>query len=127
MLIDLKPIGGRGSVNPEFVTSVDTETFQSGKTYTKVWVVGHMGYGTYSKHVSVSPDAARCYLENPRKYLLHRHAAKLVEVMAGLHAITKASKKNDPITVSEIVESICHKLDELAVVKAQLEELANES
>ena len=35
-------------VNPEFVTAIESEKFDNGRNWRKVWVVGHAGYHTFS-------------------------------------------------------------------------------
>lgn len=57
MLIPLAPIGGKGSVNPKYVTSVEPRNGTA-----ELWVVGHAGYGTYSVPVGVSDKKATEYL-----------------------------------------------------------------
>ena len=72
MLVDLSPIGGEGSVNPEYVTSVEEVSFNGGSYVTTLWVTGRAGYGTYSRNVVVSTYQAQLYLNDPDGYIRER-------------------------------------------------------
>lgn len=85
MLISLKPLGAEGSVNTEYVTSVEIEEHGNSR-FTKLWIVGHMGYGTYSVLLKVSPSMARDYLNNPTAYLNKRHREMVDAVMRSIDA-----------------------------------------
>lgn len=57
MLISLKKFGADQSVNPKYVTSVETA---NGRT--RIWVVGSSGYVTYSTYLSGSVEEVTKFL-----------------------------------------------------------------
>ena len=85
MLVDLAPIGGNGSVNPKYVTSIEPSG-HDGDTRTVLWVVGHAGYGTYSTFVHVSPYEAKQYLSDPDKFIHELCVSKLQSFMDSLRS-----------------------------------------
>ena len=115
MLIDLKPIGGKGSVNPEYVTSIEvTSVHRTNQKITKIWVRGNSGYGTYDENVSVLPAEARQYLNNPTRFLLLQRVARIAEALANLSTIIEASNDDDAIIFSNEIGDSVMQLEELA-------------
>jgi hypothetical protein len=128
MQVDLTPIGGEGSVNPEYVTAIEaaSDAVSNSKRHIKVWVRGHSGYGTYSVGVSVSAAEAREYLNDPVKYLLRKWAMKIVQLRERLDGALRVDpEKVDVIVADDILDRIRYVDDELVVVKAQLESTAD--
>jgi hypothetical protein len=90
MLISLGPIGGRGSVNPADVTSIEI----SGRGAT-IWVRGHAGYGTYEKTVTADASTARRYLNDPEAYVRTRLCERIAVVIASMKDALEPTPKDD--------------------------------
>ena len=112
MLISLRPIGGDGSVNPEYVTSIVTSNNR-----TMLWVRGNSGYGTYGTYVSVSMKRAQEYLNDPKRYMRNEFMQRFEEVLEELADVTGMDERN------ERVEAVYRVINELTGIKAQLEQL----
>lgn len=50
-------------VNPEYVTAIESEKFDNGRNWRKVWVVGHAGYQTFSIISNLSVEELKALLE----------------------------------------------------------------
>jgi hypothetical protein len=107
--ISLMPIGGCGSVNPKYVTSIEREG-----NSTKLWVVGHMGYGTYSTTVRVGPAAARRYLNDPAGFMRKRRIKELRAVLESIRdAVSSDPKKDWKASLVDAADCLNHTVDEL--------------
>jgi hypothetical protein len=67
LLISLKPLGCDASVNPKYVTNIESQPLSSGRNLTKLWVVGNSGYGTMSHTLDASVEKATEYLNDKEK------------------------------------------------------------
>ena len=100
MLISLGPIGGRGSVNPADVTSIEISGCGA-----KIWVRGHAGYGTYEQTVTADANTVRRYLNDPETYLRAKHCESIVAVIASLEdALGPAPKEDWRESLSEALD-----------------------